>query len=198
MLRWIVFDYGEVISRRITALPELAALLDTDPAEFEKAYWSERRDYDAGLPDADYWRAVAARLDREVDDSLVQRLTSIDVDGWMFTDPEALALLEDLHRRGTRLALLSNASTTFARAGESKPWARFFEHLLFSGDLRVTKPEPEIWRVLLDTLGAKPEECLFFDDREDNIAGAREAGLHAELWRSAAHARTVLQDQLAA
>jgi putative hydrolase of the HAD superfamily len=198
MLRWIVFDYGEVISRRITALPELAALLDTDPAEFEKAYWGERQAYDAGLSDADYWRAVAARLDREVDDSLIHRLTSVDVDGWMSTDPESLALLEDLHRSGVRLALLSNASTTFARAGESKPWARFFEHLLFSGDLRVVKPEPEIWRVLLDTLGAEAGECLFFDDREENVAGAREAGLNAELWRSAAHARTLLDDELAA
>ncbi|WP_217649765.1 HAD family hydrolase [Saccharopolyspora flava] len=197
-MRWIVFDYGEVISRRITALPELAALLDADPETFERAYWAERRAYDAGCTDADYWRAVAARLDRDLDDSLIQRLTSVDVDGWMSTDPEALALLEDLHRRGVRLALLSNASTTFGRAAESKPWARYFEHLLFSGDLRVVKPDAEIWRVLLDTLDARPEECLFFDDREDNIAGARRAGLHAELWTSAARARDLLQDQLAA
>ncbi|MDI2032356.1 HAD family phosphatase [Saccharopolyspora sp. TS4A08] len=197
-MRWIVFDYGEVISRRITALPQLAALLSSTPEAFEPAYWSERGAYDAGLSDADYWRAVAARLDREVDDSLIQRLTSVDVDGWMSTDPETLALLEDLHRRGAHLALLSNASTTFARAAESKPWARYFEHLLFSGDLRVIKPDAEIWRILLDTLGARPEECLFFDDREENIAGARRAGLHAERWTSAVRARDLLQDQLAA
>lgn len=198
MLRWIVFDYGEVISRRTRALPEMAALLDTDPADFEDAYWAERRDYDAGLSDAGYWRAVAARLDRELDDSLIHRLTSVDVDGWMSADPDSLALLEDLHRREVPLALLSNASTTFARAGESKPWARFFDHLLFSGDLRVTKPAPEIWRILLDTLGAEPAECLFFDDRAENIAGARQAGLNAELWHSADHARGLLHQQLAA
>ena len=198
MLRWIVFDYGEVISRRTHALPDMAALLDTDLPEFEEAYWAERRAYDAGLSDADYWRAVAARLDRELDDSLIHRLTSVDVDGWMSADPDSLALLEDLHRRDVPLALLSNASTTFARAGESKPWARFFDHLLFSGDLRVTKPTPEIWRILLDTIGAEPAECLFFDDRAENIAGAREAGLNAELWHSADHARDLLQEQLAA
>lgn len=197
MLRWIVFDYGEVISRRIRALPEMAALLETDAAEFEKAYWADRHDYDAGASDAEYWQAVAGRLGREVDDSLIQRLTSVDVDGWMSTEPDSLALLEDLHRRDVPLALLSNASTTFARAGESKPWARFFQHLLFSGDLRVTKPDPEIWRILLDTIGAKPSECLFFDDRAENIEGAREAGLHAELWSSASRARTVIREQLA-
>ncbi|WP_199740633.1 HAD family hydrolase [Saccharopolyspora rhizosphaerae] len=197
-MSWIVFDYGEVISRRTTALPELASLLDAEPARFEEAYWAERAEYDAGLPDADYWRAVAARLGRSVDDSLAQRLTSVDVDGWMSVEPGTLALLEDLHRRGVPLALLSNASTTFARAAERKPWARYFEHLLFSGDLRVIKPQPQIWRTLLDTLRAEPEECLFFDDREDNITGAREAGLNAELWHSPTHARTLLDQQLAA
>ena len=61
----------------------------------------------------------------------------------------------------------------------------------------ATKPEPEIWRILLDTLGAKPSECLFFDDRAENIEGAREAGLRAELWSSAARARNVIEEQLA-
>ncbi|MDA3629873.1 HAD family phosphatase [Saccharopolyspora oryzae] len=192
-MRWVVFDYGEVISRRTAALPELAAMCGADPEEFEAAYFAERKAYDWGCPDLDYWRAVGARLDREVDRALSARLTRADVAGWYETDPAAVQLLEDLHRQGVTMALLSNAPSSFGRAAEHADWARLFKHLVFSGDLNLAKPDARIYRALLETIDARPAECLFFDDRQENIDGAREAGLSAELWPGPAAARTLLQ-----
>lgn len=196
MVRWVVFDYGEVISRRTAALPGIAAMLDADPEEFETAYFAERKAYDAGCPDLDYWRSVAARLDREVDAALSERLTSADVTGWMETDPGSLRLLDDLHEQGVALALLSNAPSSFGRAAERTEWARLFKHLVFSGDLKLSKPDARIYRALLDTLDAEPADCLFFDDRQENIDAAREAGLGAELWPGPEAARQLLRSHL--
>ncbi|MGW1682410.1 HAD family hydrolase [Saccharopolyspora sp. NPDC002376] len=194
-MRWVVFDYGEVISRRTAALPELATMYGTDPEEFEAAYFAERKAYDRGCPDLDYWQAVGSRLDREVDAALSSRLTRADVAGWLETDPETVHLLEDLHRRGVTLALLSNAPSSFGRAAEHADWARRFKHLVFSGDLKLAKPDARIYRSLLETIDAQPEDCLFFDDRQENIEGAREAGLSAELWSGPTAARTLLQSR---
>ncbi|TDD54812.1 HAD family hydrolase [Saccharopolyspora elongata] len=193
MVRWIVFDYGEVISRRTAALPDIAALLGVEAPEFERAYFAERIAYDRGLSDVEYWRAVAARLGKEVDAELSVQLTRADAGGWLETSPETLQLLEDLHRQDVTMAVLSNAPSSFGRAAEQESWARLFKHLIFSGDLRLVKPDAAIYRVLLETLDAPAAECLFFDDRQENVDGAREAGLHAERWQGADAARATLR-----
>ncbi|GAA0506463.1 HAD family phosphatase [Saccharopolyspora thermophila] len=188
-----MFDYGKVISRPTAALPSLAARLGVAAEAFETAYFAERRAYDQGCTDLQYWRAVGARLGTEVDAAVADELTRADIAGWLETDPATLRLLEDLHREGVTMAVLSNAPPSFARVVEQQSWTRLFKHLVFSGDLRLAKPDAGIWLALLDTIDAAPQECLFFDDRQENVDGARRAGLHAELWRGAQAARETLR-----
>jgi putative hydrolase of the HAD superfamily len=191
-MRWIVFDYGEVISKRTRALPELAAVLGADPAAFADAYWAGRLDYDRGISDLDYWRGVGALVGATVDETTSVQLTKIDTTGWLTVDPSTVDLLGDIRAAGLGLALLSNAPASFARATEGQPWTLLFDHLLFSGDLGVVKPDAEIWAALLARLGAPASECVFYDDRQVNIDGAIAAGLTGELWSTAAEARAHL------
>jgi len=191
-MRWIVFDYGEVISKRTRALPELAAVLGADAIAFENAYWAYRHDYDGGMTDLAYWRAVGALVDTDVDEPTAARLTKIDTTGWLTADRSTVELLEELRAAGARLALLSNAPASFARAAEGQPWTRLFDHLLFSGDIGAVKPDAEIWAKLLDRVGAAASDCVFYDDRQVNIDGATAAGLTAKLWTNAADARAHL------
>ncbi|WP_075744380.1 MULTISPECIES: HAD-IA family hydrolase [Actinoalloteichus] len=193
-IRWVVFDYGEVISRRTAALPELAATLGVTPQRFEEAYWAVRDPYDRGCADLDYWRSVGDQLGVEVDEDVSATLTGIDVAGWLHTDAATLALLAELDESGVPLALLSNAPTTFARTAEQQPWTRHFRTLVFSGDLGIAKPDPAIWRGLVETLGTEPGHCLFLDDRQTNVVGARTAGLWAEAWNDAASIRRRLTE----
>lgn len=194
MVEWVVFDYGRVISRDTAALPSLAAMLGVTLEDFETAYAAERKRYDRGCGDLRYWQAVGVHLGVEVDPDLAGKLTDADADGWLETAPETLALIEDLRRAGTPLALLSNAPGSFARIVEGQPWARSFRQLIFSADLGLAKPDAEIYSVLLSTVGIAGTDCLFFDDKQENIDAARETGLHAELWRGAESARETLQE----
>jgi putative hydrolase of the HAD superfamily len=192
-MRWIVFDYGEVISKRTRALPDLAGLLGADPIAFEVAYWAHRVQYDRGIPDLDYWRAVGEQVGTHVDEETSAQLTKTDTAGWMETDPSTVELLAEIQAAGAGLALLSNAPTSFGRAVlADAPWTGHFTHLLFSGDLGVVKPDAEIWAALLDRLGARADDCVFFDDRQVNIDGAIASGLSARLWSTAAEARSHL------
>jgi putative hydrolase of the HAD superfamily len=188
-----VFDYGEVISTRTKAVPELAAILGVEPAVFEPRYWAQRDTYDRGCSDLAYWSAIGDALGMAVDQSTSDKLTAIDIQGWLIPDPASVDLLAELGDAGFPLALLSNAPTSFARIAERQDWARHFRATVFSGDLGHAKPDAEIFSALLAELGAKPDDCLFFDDRQANVDGAMAVGIQAHRWLGVDTAR----DQLA-
>lgn len=57
----------------------------------------------------------------------------------------------------------------------------FFDHCYLSYELQHSKPEEEIFFDLLNGSAVRPEQCLFLDDGEMNIATARRLGFHANL-----------------
>ncbi|GHH87492.1 haloacid dehalogenase [Streptomyces sulfonofaciens] len=179
---WLVFDYGEVISDHQDVRPRLAELLGAPLAAFCAAWAAERAAYDRGATDLDYWQSVGERVARPVDEPLAARLTAVDFGGWSGTRPDAVALLGELAAHGVRLALLSNAPRSHARRFRAQPWAAYFHHLLFSGELGTAKPDRAVWDALGERLGARPGDCLFLDDRYENVDGARRAGLGAVHW----------------
>ncbi|WP_236790508.1 HAD family phosphatase [Amycolatopsis sp. GM8] len=188
-MSWIIFDYGEVISSRTEALPKLASTLGVGLADFEPHYWGFRDRYDRGGTDLEYWGAIGEALGVPVDESTSDTLTRIDVEGWSTLEPSSLELVSALAVAGAGLALLSNAPSSFARHAEKQDWAKLFKVRVFSGDVGVAKPDRAIFELLLDRIGAEPGECLFFDDRQSNVDGARAVGLRAHRWRGAGPAQ---------
>lgn len=85
----------------------------------------------------------------------------------------------ELKERGYRLYILSNyARRTYAQTRESG--LSFLEDVdgqVFSFEVQQIKPEPEIYQTLLEKFDLKPEECVFLDDRAENIRGAEAAGI---------------------
>ncbi|MGW4520915.1 HAD family hydrolase [Amycolatopsis sp. NPDC004378] len=191
-MNWIVFDYGDVLSKPSLARPEMAALMGAPLPEFEKVYWEYRLSYDAGSTPLEYWQTLGDALGVPVGEELSARLTQVDIDGWGHLEPSSLDLLEALSEAGASLALLSNAPVPFAEWARAQDWARHFRVTLFSGDVRCVKPDAKIFRLLLDELGAEPADCLFFDDRPSNVDGARAVGLKAQVWNGTDAARAWL------
>lgn len=91
------------------------------------------------------------------------------------------ALAERLAAQGTPLHAITNWSA------ELFPVARalyprldtLFGVTVVSGDERVIKPDPAIYRALLDRAGVAAAECLFIDDSAKNVAGAQAVGMAA-------------------
>jgi putative hydrolase of the HAD superfamily len=187
MIRLLLVDYGEVIS---TPLPEgtvteLAALADQPCAIFLDRYWQYRPAYDLGQPPAEYWSAVLAR-DLSRSPQVVDRLTDIDVHGWLRPNPLTLpTILRRVRRTGIQLALLSNAPEPLAQAIDHSRWSWHFDHCYYSCRLGAAKPDPRAFLIALGDCGAKPDEVLFIDDRAENIAAARNLGMHTITFTSA-------------
>jgi HAD superfamily hydrolase (TIGR01509 family) len=85
-----------------------------------------------------------------------------------------------LRAQGMKMAVLSNMSRTvgdhFRRTAK---WIELFDHVCFSGELRMVKPDPAIYHVSLNALREPAAQTLFIDDREVNVATARALGMPA-------------------
>jgi len=200
-MAWVLFDYGGVISRWPSEedLAALAAAAGATVEGFSDAYWRRRAAYDrAEVDSAHYWQQVGLILGRTEDYTHddVATLSRLDTDSWLHLDPAAVELVEELSASGHRLALLSNAPAEIAEAVAELPEARHFEHLVFSCQLKMAKPDPACLEVALSLLGATPEEVIFLDDRAENLVAAVAMGTGAIQFSSPAQARTELTELL--
>jgi len=200
-MTWIVFDYGEVIAHRPPAaeFARLAGLVGAGSEEgraaaFEDGYWRYRDKYDRGMAELDYWQAVGAEAGVEIGPAEAGTLSAADVELWNTLDPQSVELVAELAADGRRLALLSNAPVTHGVAFRTREWAAPFEHFVISGELGIAKPDPAIWQALVDRLGGPAGEVLFLDDRAENVAAGREAGIRAFLWTGADDARRYIAE----
>ena len=73
----------------------------------------------------------------------------------------------------------------------------FFDELddiVFSGEINLIKPEPEIYHYLLNRIEYSASECLFIDDSLPNIETALELGFHAHHFKSPEGLEMVLRE----
>jgi putative hydrolase of the HAD superfamily len=150
--------------------------------ELQARYQEHRGGFDLGeLSGVDYWAAVLDGLGRRSDGALLQRLFELDTLAWTRTRPEVLEWAAALRAVGRQTGILSNMPTEVLRmVEEGMPWVAEFHPRIFSCRVRRVKPEPAIYRALLDELPVAPGEVLFLDDREENVAAARQVGFQSE------------------
>ena len=58
-----------------------------------------------------------------------------------------------------------------------------FKKLFFSHEMKLLKPDPEIYLRAIAESGHSVGECLFIDDSQRNVDGALAVGMHAVLYR---------------
>ena len=100
--------------------------------------------------------------------------------------PGTVELLRELHTDGVRLLALTNWSAeTFPHALARFDFLALFEGILVSGVERVAKPDPRVFRLLVERYDLDPAATVFVDDAARNVAAGSEAGLRAVLFRGA-------------
>ncbi|MDO4960805.1 MAG: HAD family phosphatase [Eubacteriales bacterium] len=93
--------------------------------------------------------------------------------------PEVWDKISELKKRGYKTYILSNYSKELLMmhmSGCMQLWD-MMDGAIVSSEVKVTKPNRGIYEKLLETYDLKAEECLFFDDRKDNVDGGIAAGI---------------------
>ncbi len=91
-------------------------------------------------------------------------------------------LVFKLKQKGYGIYLLSNASVMQKDYWPSVSCASFFDGVVVSAFEHVMKPDPKIYEILLERYGLTADECIFIDDRKDNIEAAGKLGFDTFLF----------------
>jgi 2-haloacid dehalogenase len=98
--------------------------------------------------------------------------------------PHSVSLLRALREKGVTVFALTNFGVgSFALSEQQYPFLNEFDKRYVSGAMKVSKPDPEIFRLMEEDCGVPASELLFADDREDNIATAQSRGWQTHLFK---------------
>jgi len=109
--------------------------------------------------------------------------------------PGTIDILRQLKRNNCPLYGLTNWSAeTFLRARHRYDFFDLFDDIVVSGDVKMVKPEPEIYHLILEKIGRPANECLFIDDSLANIEQAQKMGFVTVHFESPEQLENVLRD----
>ncbi len=179
MIKTVIFDIGNVLAgfewkayfEKFGYSKEVLARIAK--ATVESKAWSE---YDRGMLTDEEVLNQFVRNDPGIEKELRESLENID--GMLVKYDYAIPWVKELKQKGYQVLVLSN----FAHRAhhDCKDVLRFLDYVdggILSYQEKTIKPEPEIYRRLLERYRLVPEECVFLDDLESNLAAAAEFGI---------------------
>jgi len=191
MTRALVLDFGGVISRTLFETHELTErTLGLAPGTltwrgpFDPASDPLWREMQADrISERDYYlrrtrevgRLVGENWDRM--ETLVQRTRGADVEAVI--RPEAVDAIRRAKAGGCKLAVLSNELDLFYGAGfrTRLPLLGLFDAIVDATHTEVLKPDPRAYELCLAQLALPAAACVFVDDQQRNVEGARRVGM---------------------
>ena len=194
MLRAIIFDLFETLITESRTQPagvtSLAPQLGCERDAFRTQWNALRPAVTVGR--ISFRQAVsniAARLGGHADEDIVQRLceerTRAKAEPFAQVEHEVLMIVDYLRSRNLRLGIISNCFAEDVAAWPLCSLASRFDGTVFSFQVGLAKPDPEIYVEATGRLRVDPAEAWFIGDGgQDELSGARQAGLRAfrALW----------------
>jgi epoxide hydrolase-like predicted phosphatase len=179
-IRTVFIDFGGVIMRTEDKGPRSrqAEQLGMTSRELEKIIFeseSSQRASTGEIPEETHWQAVAKNL------GVNQPEADKIVDAFFSGDRADATLLDFLRslRPDRKVGLISNAWSGLRAFITRQKFEDVFDEMIISAEVGVIKPDPRIYRLALEKLGAKPEESVFLDDVMVNVEAARSVGMSA-------------------
>ena len=180
-LDWVLFDADGVIqSTRAGWMEELTAWAGSRAEEFLLAIAAADI---ACLTGADFGAAVREVLQQFEINTTIEDV--IDRHFWIEVRPPMLDAVRAVRDLGLRCGLATNQQNlrgTYMRT--SLGFEKIFDEQFYSFELGFAKPEAGYFQKIMDRINVAPDRVLFIDDHEGNVAGAREIGIHSELFPS--------------
>ena len=170
------FGFSEEIAKRVAA----ATALSED--------WDE---YDRGVLTDDEVLNRFIENDPGVEKEI--RMYVENLSGVIEVYPYAEQWIRDLKAQGLHVYILSNfGEKCYNDCGSKMDFTGLVDGSVFSWREKVIKPDDAIYQCILRRYQLIPEECMFFDDREVNVEGAKRNGIHGIIFEDQAQANREL------
>ena len=193
----VFFDLGGVILRTEHQAPRehLAERLNVSYEDLIRIVFESDSAHRASLGEISaqqHWETVAGRLGRPQAEAPALREEFFGGD---VLDRELLELIRSL-RASRRTGLISNAWTDMRDYIVRNRFDDAFDALVISAEVGLLKPDPRIYELALDQMGAAPAAALLVDDMRANVEGAIAVGMSAILFKDTDQLRRELAHRL--
>ena len=128
----------------------------------------------------DFWDAICDELTLET--AIRHDLHQFDYTTCLMPYPDVLPALAAARAAQLRIGVLSNfALASLNHSLLTTGLAPWIDVACAAMVIGASKPDPVAYQTVAARLGVAPQECLYFDDEEPCVAGARAVGMHAFL-----------------
>lgn len=179
MIKNIVLDMGNVllsydphvILDKVCETEEEKQLILANLFEGEEWLMGDRGE----ITNEQRYDLVKERLPEELHEKLKECVEHWDI--CMLPIAGAKEFCHRWHEAGYHLYVLSNACNHFYGYFPRYYDMDFFDGVMVSSDVHIIKPDARIYGLLCSTYGLQPQECVFIDDRPENVGAAEAVGM---------------------
>ena len=95
--------------------------------------------------------------------------------------PYTVSWINSLKAKGYKIYLLSNYPESMYDIHEKAKYdfVKLVDGKVISGKVKMAKPDSRIYKYIFEKYNLNPAECIYIDDRKDNIEAGRKEGLHS-------------------
>lgn len=180
MIRTVIFDIGNVLAGFAWKEYFLGFGYPDDifrrlaKATVESSVWQE---HDRGRLSDEELIELFIKNDPGIEKEIRETLDCIS--GMLTRYDYAIPWIQELKGKGYQVLVLSNfASKAYRDCQDALDFLDYVDGGILSFQDKVVKPDPEIYKLLLDRYHLNPEECVFLDDTEKNLPTAARFGIH--------------------
>jgi len=187
MIKGIIFDYGGVLVNETDApaYRKMSKLFNVGYSEVQTAIDESLPDLQVGkISNREFCRRIASRLKVDIP---IERWEDFWIDsykGSLKADRRAGPLIARLKSANYRLGILSNTEPAHAEFNRKRGAFKHFDAVVLSCEAGFRKPDIRAYRMVLEKIGLRPDECVFIDDKEEYLAPAESIGIRTILFRS--------------
>lgn len=106
---------------------------------------------------------------------------------------DVMEIVTSLSGKGMKLAILSNTIASHAKVNQQMGVYDFFPVRILSHEVKLRKPDPKIYQLVLEKLDVKPENSVYIDDMKENTEPAKVIGMHTIVFHNAFQLRKELR-----
>lgn len=171
MITTIIFDLSDVYLRGVSGTGQYLKQKITDSQlltfELDQLFLGE-------ISEDEFWKKMIKRHSWNIpvkDLKIAVRKNFQEIKG-------VRDIIEKLKKKGYKFGLLSNHAKEWIQYCEiTYKYHHLFDTILYSFEAKLSKPDKEIFKLILKKLDVKAEECLYIDDYIKNIETAKKLNI---------------------